>query len=291
MRRISATLGLLAAGLWGQESKLSVTDSAWKGIEVRFVTKMEPPGENTPNRLPGLVITDFGRAHHIIQDPAHKRYFAYDLSLEPSPDCSEATLRIEPLRFSNSRPFSVGGPDWTLLAPPRYPVISNVKVGDTVALDLMVNAATGQKIVDYLTLERRDGAEPPRNPHDFSLADVELSLSQPRVNLNGKQVEATAKYVGGTSGAVVWLSLAGHGRFILSLFPNASLGFQKNGVAAADSFWFRDGSAEYHVQCDSAVAPGPGPYNLYVVHEAGWTSREPFNIGSADKAEWVVGKH
>jgi hypothetical protein len=181
-----------------------------------------------------------------------------------------------------------------MLALPTYPFIPGVKVGDTVAIDLLVNAATGQKIVDYLTLKRRAGAEAASEAHDFSLADVELSLSRPRVWVSGKRLETTGNFQGGTSGAVVWLYLGGRGRFVLSLFPNEKLGLQKTGVALAKTFWFRDGSTEYRVECDSAVAPGAGPYTLYVVHEAGWQPGgigEPFMIGSADKPEFVVGKH
>lgn len=284
-----ALMALAATALWGQESKLSVSDPSWKGIEIRFVTRVEPPGQNARGHLPGAVITDAGRAHHIINDPAHKRSFGYDLRLEPSADGNAVQLRIEPLKFSPELKYSVE-PGWTLLAPPKYPVIPNLKVGDTVALDLLVNPATGQKIVDYLTLQRSGGVAA---PHDFSLADVELFLNQPRVRVNGKLVEATATYQNGVSGTVVWLYLAGHGRFVVSLFPNEKLGFQKNGVTSADTLTFREGATEYRVECASAIAPGSGPYNLYVVHETGWRARgmeEPFMIGAADKAEWVVGK-
>ena len=78
-----------------------------------------------------------------------------------------------------------------------------------------------------------------------------------------------------------------------SLFPNEKLGFQKNGVTSAETLTFREGATEYRVECASAIAPGSGPYNLYVVHETGWRAggmEEPFMIGAADKAEWVVGK-
>ncbi|HEY6371911.1 MAG TPA: hypothetical protein VIX37_15135, partial [Candidatus Sulfotelmatobacter sp.] len=290
----AALLVLAATVLWAQQSKLSVSDASWKGIEIRFVTRVEPPGESTRNQLPGAIITDSGRAHHIIQDPAHRRYFGYDVRLEPSDDGNSAQIRIEPLSPSRAGEISAG-PGWTLLALPQYPVIADVKVGDTVALDLMVNG-TGQKIVDYLTLKRRGMADASDEAHDFSLADVELSLKQPRVSVNGK-LEATAGPPGksfGVAGVVVWLYLAGHGRFVLSLFPNEKLGFQKNGVVSAGTLSFREGSTEYRVACDGVIAPGYGPFNLYVVHEADWRpvrTAEPFLIGSADKPEWVVGKH
>lgn len=285
-RRV-ALIALAVTALWGQESKLSVSDPSWKGIQVQFLTKMEPPGDNGRGQLPGAIITDQGRAHHIIEDAAHKRYFGYDLRLEPDVYGITVQLRIEPLKLSNPHVYSVGS-GWTMLALPKYPLISNLRVGDTVALDLLVNPATGQKIVDYLTLKRSE-----TTAHDFSLGDVEMFLDQPRVQVNGKLVEATANLELGMSGRVVWLYLAGHGRFVLSLFPNEKLDFQKNGVVAANTVTFREGSTEYRVDCRSAIAPGSERYNLYVLHEPGWraySSTEPFEFGAADKAEYLVGK-
>jgi hypothetical protein len=250
---------------------------------------VEPPGENPRGPLPGGVIVYQGRVHHIISDSANKRQFGYDLLVEPSPDGNTVQLRIEPVKPSNPPVFSAL-PGWTLLELPKYPVIPKVRVGDTVALDLLVNPATGQKIVDYLTVVRR--TEGPS--HDFTLADVELTLMEPRVRLNGKLVETTDNFQGGISGTVVWLYLAGHGRFVLSLFPNEKLGFRKNGVTSFNTLTFREGAAEYRVDCNRAIAPGSQRYNLYVVHEPEWRpwrSEDLFTVGSADQAELVVGKH
>jgi hypothetical protein len=293
MRRSNLTgvilLTLATTTLSGQDNGLGVTDPSWNGIWIRFVTKVEPSGDYVRDRLGGAVLTEPGKPHHVIDDPVHKRTFGYDLRLEPSADGNAAQLRIEPLRAPQ---YSVKN-GWTLLGLPRYPVVPNLRIGDTVALDLLVNPATGQKIVDYLTLERAD--RPPANrAHDFSLADVQLSLDRPRVLTNGKLVESTANFQGGTSAAVVWLYLDGHGRFIMSLFPNDRLGFQKNGTAAGNTLTFRDGPTEYRVECAGAVAPGDGPYNLYVVHEPGWRADSPsvpVELGSAGNAAWITGKH
>jgi hypothetical protein len=277
---------LAATTLWGQEGLWANGGSSWKGIEIRFATQVEPAGERRV-KLPSAVVVESGRVHHLITDAAHKRYFAYDVVLEPNSDGTAAQIRIEPLH--SSQEISAGHGN-TLLALPNYPVIPNVKVGDTVALDLLANPATGQKIVDYLTLMRR--ATISDSAHDFRLADVQLTLGQPRMLVNGASANVPGPNYG-VSGAVVWLYLTGHGRFVLSLFPNEKLGFQKSGVVSGDALSFRDGPVEYRVECSRAIVPGSGSYNLYVVHEAEWRPRgsEPFLIGSADKAEWVVGKH
>ncbi len=284
--RTATAIAVAVTGLWAQDGPLSVSDPSWKGIEIRFATKIEPSG----TRLSGGVVVEPGRVHHIINDAAHKRYFGYDLQLDAAADGQTAQLRIEPLHATRAGELS-GGAGWLRLDLPKYPVIPNVKLGDTVALDLLVNPATGQKIVDYLTVLRKGEMNPLNAARDFTLADVEMMLDQPEVSVNGKL--AMTRKPGGVSGAVVWLYIADHGRFILSLVPNEKLGFKKSGAVSADGLLFREGETEYRVQCNSRVAPGSGTYNLYVVHEPDW--RPPisadFRLGSADKAEWVVGKH
>jgi hypothetical protein len=283
MNQISRSAALIlftVVAATAQES-LSVTHSSWKGIEIRFLTRIEPDG----TRLPGGVTVDSGRVHHVINDNAHKRSFGYDLVLEVSADGKIAQLRIEPVRLPGSMRA-----DWTLLELPKYPVIPDVRVGDTVALDLLVNSTTGQKVVDYLTLRRHGEMDLSRDARDFSLADVEMSLLQPRIWVNGK-IEGGAGH-GGVVGAVIWINIsssgAAHGRYILSLLPNEKLGFKKTGVVSEFGLRFRDGTTEIRIECGSRVAPGPGNYNLYVVHEGNTRGNGVF--GSADRAEWAIAK-
>lgn len=281
-------LAAAATTLQAQDGGLGVTDPSWNGIWIRFATKVEPGGEWAPRVLGGAVLTEPGKPHHVIDDPIHKRTFGYDLRLEPSADGLTAQLHIEPLHAPQ---FSVKS-GWTLMGLPKYPVIPNLRIGDTVALDLLVNS-TGIKIVDYLTLERLDRPSPER-AHDFSLADVMLSLDRPRVLLNGKLLESSAHFQDGAAASVVWIYLQGHGRYVLSLFPNGKLGFRKNGMTAANTMTFRDGPTEIRLECAGSVAPGDGPYNLYVVHEPDWrpySAQDAIEIGSADNAALVIGKH
>jgi hypothetical protein len=285
MSRTRVICGLFAAaGLFAQGGGLTVSSQSWKGLEIRFETKIEPAG----TLLPGGVVTGKDRAHHIINDAAHKRAFGYDIALDPGPNGQTAQIRIERWNPAESKPGF--HPGWTFLELPEYPVIPNVKVGETVALDLLVNPSTGQKVVDYLTLRRRGDIDLGRAPHDFTPADAELMLAQPRVFLDGK-LEAEDSAIG-MSGAVVWLYLAGHGRFILSLIPNDKLGFVGNGVVSRNGLLFHDRGMEFRVECDGRIAPGSGTYNLYVRQEREWRPGDgaSFRVGSADSAALAVGR-
>jgi hypothetical protein len=287
-----------AATLYGQENSIRMDGGpSWKGFSIRFSPRVEPDSSDVSNELGGTVIDLRGGivGQRFIDDPAHKRSFGYDVRLEPAPDGNSARIRIEPLHGAQHAVQS----GWTQFGLPaglpKYPVIPDLKVGDTVVLDLLLNPATGQKIVDYLTLIRTDRPDPKR-AHDFSLADVTLSLDRPRVLVNGKRIESTGNFLGGAAASVVWIYIRGHGRFILSLFPNEKLGFQKNGLTGANALTFRDGATEFRVECSSSVAPGPGDgaYNLYVIHEPAWQPRsreDQIEVGSGDDAQSIVGKH
>jgi len=297
MARVSVTLAALialTATLSRGEANSIRMDGGppWKGFSILFTPRVEPGPGVASGELGGTVIDLMGGVvgQRFIDDPAHKRSFGYDVRLEPSGDGATVQIRIEPLHAAQHAVQS----GWTQfgipMGLPKYPAIPGLRVGDTVALDLLVNPATGQKIVDYLTLERQP--EPAR-VHDFSLADVKLTLDKPRVFINGKVVESTARFQGVVDGAVVWIYLEGRGRYVMSLFPNPKLGFRDAGVIKQDALTFRDGTTEFRVECGNVIAPGDGPYNLYILHEPGWRPRaatEPFQFGAADSAEFAAGR-
>jgi hypothetical protein len=268
---------LFPVALLAQESTLTATVN---GVIVQFATKMEPPG-NVAARFPGAVAPGKdGVVHRMIKDGPNRRQFGYDLRLDLLPNPQTVRLRIEPLTLL-SAPAG-----WTLLAPSKYPVIPQVRIGETVAFDLLVNPA-GQKIVEYLTLrsEAFERLRATSAPHDFSPADVDLTIENPRVWTNGKFEEATADNSDGIAAHILWLFLP-EGAFEISLWPEPALGFQKAGVVAAKTITFHDGSSEYRVESSAQIVPGEGLYNVYVLHDPDWgpgPGKEGFALGGAGK--------
>lgn len=264
--------------------------AAWKGLRIEFAAKLEP-GHLTPD-FNGSVI-DAGvsgaAAQRFIDDPVHHTTFGYEVRLEPGADGTSATLRIEPLH--DPRHAVKNG--WTGFGLPsglpKYPVIPNLRVGDTAAIDLLVNPSTGQKLVDYLTLEQK---QPPAPAHDFSLADVEIFLDRPDIAVAAKTYSGAAPV--GISGTAVWLYVEGYGRYIFSLFPNEKLGFRRTGAIQGALLTFRDRDTEFRVSSKSVIAPGNGPYNLYVLSQPSWRPRgpsDPVRIGAAGSVEALTGVH
>jgi hypothetical protein len=272
----------IAGAAFAQEG-LTASAVSWNGLEVRFVSKIEPPGAVSP----GGVVVESGRVHRIIRDRAHKQVFGYDVELDPGGDGKTARLRIEPFRPVDSR--VTFEPGYTILGLPRYPAVPNLKLGDTVALDVLANASTGQRVVDYLTLRARGLIPAGKEARDLSLSDVELAVMDPHVSINQ---DPEPPFDGGFSGAVMWLYLPGRGRFVLSLTPHKEFGFVKNGSVSGSAMVFRAGTEEVRIQCSGRIAPASGIYNLYVAQEPDWRPSSPGYpiMGSADKPEYILGR-
>jgi hypothetical protein len=231
--------------------------------------------------------------HRLINDPAHKRQFGYDLRGVLLGDGQTLQITLGPLTPGRGS-FEVN-PGWTLIAPPSFLVVPVMHAGDTASIDLLVNPSTGQKLVDYLSVERAD-LDPTRitktPQRDFGLDDVELFLDRPRVFINGKLLEYTADSRGGIRAHAVWLFLPGEGTFVISLQPEPGHDFLKVGMLQGSTMSFRNGSSEYRVECASPIAPGSGVYNIYLHFEPGARNgkNSTFMIGGADKGAWLVHK-
>jgi hypothetical protein len=103
------------------------------------------------------------------------------------------------------------------------------------ALDLLTNSATGQKIVDYVTVKGPsynpswDFVYETGSPQDFRVEDAALELRTPYVSVNGQLGASVIPTGVVVSGPAVWFYLPDYGRFILSLIPHPELGFVKAG--------------------------------------------------------------
>jgi uncharacterized protein YecT (DUF1311 family) len=85
------------------------------------------------------------------------QYFGYDLTAELI-DAKAGTYRVT---FSalTMTPEEIGLSDatnWQMLPPPIFPLAQIVSGADIIALDLFENPATGQKVVDYIRVGRRN---------------------------------------------------------------------------------------------------------------------------------------
>jgi hypothetical protein len=127
------------------------------------------------------------------------------------------------------------------------------------------------------------------NPRDFSAADAELQLTQPRVTLNGAAQSTTGRMFS-ANGHLVWLYFPNHGRYVLSLAPRPDLDFKLAGEVRGGAVTFTLGEDSIKLECPIPIATGDSPYNLYVLHDPEWeptaqAQKGQFALGSVDPGE------
>jgi hypothetical protein len=62
------------------------------------------------------------------------------------------------------------------------------------------------------------------------------------------------------------------GRLIVSLTPQPDLGFRKAGEIRGSKLSVMFEGHTLDLIANSRIAPGPGPFNVYVLHQPEWTS-------------------
>jgi hypothetical protein len=310
MKAISIVLAIgLTVPLVAEPGRIMSGNASTKGFSCTWVTRLEPPSPPTDVGVNGGFVSGQSATHRFVTDDSRHQYFGYDMVVEHLDQADTFLVAFRPLSAGPEKLkypwFDLTG--WTMVPIPVYPAPQTVHFGDTIALDLLTNAATGQKVVDYIQVEELDAAtaaaaaEHVRRlgthtasgmARDFSIEDAELRMVEPRLSVNGKASES-ANFGSGFSGSAAWFYLPDRGRYIFSLVPHSQLGFQKAGEVNGTSLMFTVGSVTFALDCSQRIAPGSEPYNLYVFHDPTWRPRTgetnaPFLFGSADRAELLV---
>jgi hypothetical protein len=253
-----------------------------------FETRLEPASPPIQGLGVGGVVGGNPAAHRWMADSIHHVYFGYDIVIEPSGPAHLVTIR--PLSLTPEQLPPLANPSsWTMLPLPGYPAPQTVKIGDTIALTLLENRGTGQKIVDYIRIQNqaRLSTSVTGTARDFSVEDAELHIAQPTVTLNGKAVETEASLLPAVTGPIVWFTLPNRGLYVLSIAPHPRLGFVKAGEIRGDSLTFTLGGDTLTLDCNGPIAPGYTPYNLYVYQDRS-NSKPRFEIGAAARAEALL---
>jgi len=285
-------------------------------------TRLEPPTPVLPEGFSTRATSSSGTIHRVLLDQSGATYFGYDVQVEVLPENNSYRVTFQPLKLTPLDMFNAGWAmgrsrfsDWLRLPNPSFPPPQTVHSGEVLAFTLLTNGATGQKVIDYVTIQEPSpqimgfqGFQPPgfqapfsvrefsfaTGPaRDFQAGDVELHLQSPRLSINGKlEVSST----GDVTGAAVWFAMGKRGRYILSLVPHPDLGFRKIGEVRGTVLSFTNGSDTFNLNASPPIAPGAAAFNLYVLHEPAWrpsyanADLSAFSMGATDKADTLIGK-
>ena len=270
-----------AVCLFGQQ----VTAGLNNGANIRFTTASEPPSRWAELLGGGVRVPPGNAVNRYVHGP--NRTFGYDLEVELLGG-GQFRLTFKPLSSWEKINSGGGQPLPPLVALPAYPPPQILRDGETLAVDVMTNPKTGQKIVDRIEVSSRPftvetQAEEPR---DFQLDDVSINLTKPAVFVNGRKVD---EWGGAIAGPVVWFSPPGHGRILLTLRPRQGYDFHKAGEIRDDRVVLRLGDDEIEIRTSSPVL-GHGLWNVYRLEDlsAGRSTGSGVGFGAAGRVEYVL---
>ncbi len=287
---------------------------------LQATLRTDPPSASLPG---GLVSSYRGHANsgesffsRVLLDAANHVYFGYELILEEQqPGTYLATfgkLGLTPMEAAGSAGSKAA--EWSMQALPAIPQPNVVHDGDKISIELMTDAASGEKLIDDIEIQpysrrlapvtnarlpnlfvtpSRGGATVPTVDgiaRDFSVADAEMRIAQPRVTVNGAPQSTAGRGSPSVTGSLVWFYLPGRGRYVLSLVPRPELDFQKAGEVRGGAISFTLGNDTIKLECLSQIAAGNAPYNLYVLLDPEWeptaqAQKGQFAAGSVDPGE------
>jgi hypothetical protein len=228
--------------------------------------------------------------------------------VQPLAEPNTYQVTIRPLSMNSNMANRVLGndvPTWDQIRTPGWtmPTPQTIKGGDVLELTLLNNRATGQSVIDYVTIQEppnqsrgfntvpeRQFSFAPGASRDIKIDDIELMIQSARLSINGKLEPSTERYFGDASGTIVWFYAPKRGRFLLSLAPRPELGFRKAGEARGSSLRFLIGGDTFTMSAGRAIAPGQAAYSLYVLHEPDWkptylhADTSVFIMGNVDPA-------
>lgn len=156
MKTTSIILFLSATTMWAQSGFSGTATS--NGLTIFVRSTLEPPKPDTASFTTGIApLPRNGPTgmRRYLYDRSQHEYAGYDMAAEWLPGSGEYRVTFKAL---SATPEDLHLPDspssWRMIPPPAFPAPQLAHPGDTIALDFFENPSTGQKIVDYLRLER-----------------------------------------------------------------------------------------------------------------------------------------
>jgi hypothetical protein len=238
---------------------------------------------------PQVLLADNHVVHRVLVDAEGNFVFGYDLVVEPVAATKQFKVSVKPLSAEFEEQLRARQPTTTATGANRAP--QNVSTlprsgdaqliddGDAFALDLLVNAETGVKIVDVVkvSFERAKLWSAPRRSvplRDFTLGNVELAMRDYKLTINGELIGGGGgqKPSRGFAGALIWFYVPERGRFIVSLMPHEGYNFQKVGRIENNKISFTLGGDVYEWTSSAPVVGNGGNWNLWVLQDAGYIS-------------------
>jgi hypothetical protein len=250
------------------------------GYFVAFTTDADPANARALSSSFAEASSQSQTIRRVFVDSGSDFFFGYDLLVEPVGETKQFRISVRPLGAEDEKELRARSsfktrrmhPDYNAAGLSRSSSPQVIDDGDAFALDVLVNPQTRGKIVDVVQVSfdqsrLREAPVSESPPRDYTLADVELNISNYRLLVNGEMV-AGAKRTGGCAGPLVWFHLPGKGRFIFSLMPHNGYDFRKVATIEHNKISFNWDGTQYEWFSNSPIIGSGGNWHLWVTHDA-----------------------
>jgi polysaccharide export outer membrane protein len=150
MKASRVILAVLSCGAIGAQTVLMNGSATQNHVGFSYETRLEPPTPPFAGGFIGGVVTDDKGIHRYMAYRSLHKFFGYDLQVEQEGGEDGYKVTFQPLSIGPARVELPDPESWTIVPMATYPGPQSIHSGDSIALDLFTNAATGQKIVEYL---------------------------------------------------------------------------------------------------------------------------------------------
>ena len=213
--------------------------------------------------------------HRILRDRDGHFVFGYDLWISADRGTRQFKIAIRPLeaRLEMSLRPSASPALESLSTFPKPTEPQIVNDNSEFSVDLLVNKNSGVKFVDVVkvSFDRSSREERPAyRARDFTADAVAMEMKDYSLLMNDELI-ATGKSKTGSTGALLWLYVPQHGRFIFSLVPRADYGFEKAGTVSANRIEFSIRGDHYEWLSSSPILHEEGKWNLWVLYDPKYT--------------------
>jgi hypothetical protein len=311
---------LLATGFvvscFGQAGVIAQGSVNQSNFGFYWQSRLEPPTPPLANSMGYGSGYGNNAVYRVMIDRSTRVYFGYEVRVQPQLYMAPVTqptyrLTFQPLNLSadTMKRLSIDDAGWKKLdlglpvGRPLNPLRQAPDIVaelDVVAVDLMMNPTTNQKIVDYFVLQgprqgwsfnqldaiKPEFSYPTGEPRDFGVEDASLRIMDAHLKMNGKLEEVVSS--NDLAGPIVWLYVPNHGRYILTLAAHPEAGFRKAGEVRGTSLSFTVGDDKFSLTSTKPITAADAAFNLYVLQDASWKPTYPnaatssFMMGLAD---------
>ncbi len=267
------------------------------GIKVVIKTDQNKEQDQNFTNIYTSPATDENVVYRLLIDKKNKLYFGYELEIVPTADTEKFEVFIKPLSFKgeNGNVLKEITEEYnsSLGSLPKYPDKILVQEGDTIAFDILENSQTKQKISDSIKITRKKQKlenyfTQPKNPGDFTVNDVKLSVLGFDIYVNDEKVKFAG---GGMIGSVIWIYFPNKGRFIFSPIEQPGYNFQRLGVIDDKTMDFNYAGVNYKFISNTPILSSFGKWNLWVMFDPDYqpnsqtSDDKSFQLGAAGKVE------